>query len=49
MNMFHATTIVAVKRNGKVAVAGDGQVTFGQNTIIKKSAKKSGVFIKIKL
>ncbi|HPZ42465.1 MAG TPA: ATP-dependent protease subunit HslV [Bacillota bacterium] len=38
--MFHATTIVAVKRNGKVAVAGDGQVTFGQNTIIKKSAKK---------
>ena len=38
--MFHATTIVAVKRNGKVAVAGDGQVTFAQNTIIKKSAKK---------
>lgn len=38
--MFHATTIVAVKRDGKVAIAGDGQVTFGQNTIIKKSAKK---------
>jgi ATP-dependent HslUV protease subunit HslV len=38
--MFHATTIVAVKRDGKVAIAGDGQVTFAQNTIIKKSAKK---------
>ncbi|MFA4885269.1 MAG: HslU--HslV peptidase proteolytic subunit, partial [Desulfotomaculaceae bacterium] len=38
--MFHATTIVAIKREGRVAVAGDGQVTFGQNTIIKKGAKK---------
>ncbi len=38
--MFHATTIIAVKKDGKVAVAGDGQVTFAQNTIIKKGAKK---------
>jgi len=38
--MFHATTIVAVKKEGKVAVAGDGQVTFGQNTVIKKGARK---------
>lgn len=38
--MFHATTIVAIKRDGKIAVAGDGQVTFGQNTIIKKGARK---------
>ncbi len=38
--MFHATTIVAVKKEGKLAIAGDGQVTFGQNTIIKKTAKK---------
>ena len=38
--MFHATTIVAVKKDGKVAMAGDGQVTFGQNTIIKKGARK---------
>ncbi|MFX4260904.1 ATP-dependent protease subunit HslV [Pelotomaculum propionicicum] len=38
--MFHATTIVAVKRDGKVALAGDGQVTFGQNTVIKKGARK---------
>ena len=38
--MFHATTIVAVKKNGKIAIAGDGQVTFGENTIMKKGAKK---------
>lgn len=38
--MFHATTIIGVKRDGKVAVAGDGQVTFAQNTILKKRAKK---------
>lgn len=38
--MFHATTIVAVKRGNEVALAGDGQVTFGQNTIMKHSARK---------
>jgi ATP-dependent HslUV protease subunit HslV len=38
--MFHATTIVAVKKDGKTALAGDGQVTFGENTIMKKSARK---------
>ncbi|PHJ38951.1 hypothetical protein P378_06470 [Desulforamulus profundi] len=38
--MFHATTIVAVKKGTKVAVAGDGQVTFGQNTIMKHTARK---------
>ena len=37
---FHATTIVAVKHNGKTAIAGDGQVTFGQNTIMTASASK---------
>ncbi|MBP2662416.1 MAG: clpQ [Firmicutes bacterium] len=37
---FHATTIVAVSHQGKTAIAGDGQVTFGQNTIMKHSAKK---------
>ncbi|HOK55531.1 MAG TPA: ATP-dependent protease subunit HslV, partial [Armatimonadota bacterium] len=36
---MHGTTIVAVKRNGKVAVGGDGQVTL-ENTIMKQSAKK---------
>lgn len=38
--MFHATTIVAVRHNGATAIAGDGQVTFGQNTIMKHNAKK---------
>lgn len=34
-----STTILAVRRDGKVAVAGDGQVTL-ENTIIKGSARK---------
>ena len=34
------TTICAVKRGKQVAVAGDGQVTMGENTIFKSSAKK---------
>lgn len=36
---FHGTTILAVRRNGKVAVAGDGQVTMN-NTVVKHTAKK---------
>jgi len=36
---FHATTICAVLRDGKVAMAGDGQVTLG-NTIFKNGARK---------
>jgi ATP-dependent HslUV protease subunit HslV len=36
---FHGTTIVTVRRNGKVAVGGDGQVTLG-NTIMKGNATK---------
>lgn len=38
--MFEATTIVAVRKDGLTAIAGDGQVTFGQNTIMKQNAKK---------
>lgn len=38
--MIHATTIVAVQHKGKTAIAGDGQVTFGGNTIMKHNAKK---------
>ena len=38
--MFQGTTIVAVRINGKVAIAGDGQVTFGGNMILKHKAKK---------
>lgn len=36
---FHATTILAVRRYGKTAVAGDGQVTLG-NTVMKSTARK---------
>lgn len=38
--MFHGTTVVAVKKNNQVALAGDGQVTFAQNTILKHRARK---------
>ncbi len=38
--MLHATTIVAVKKGNKSAIAGDGQVTMSQSTIIKSTAKK---------
>jgi ATP-dependent HslUV protease subunit HslV len=38
--MFKATTIVAARDGKKAAIAGDGQVTFGENTIIKHTAKK---------
>ena len=34
------TTIVSVRRNGVVAVGGDGQVTMGQSTILKDNARK---------
>ena len=37
---FHGTTIVAARRNGQVAMGGDGQVTFGEKTIMKHRAKK---------
>jgi ATP-dependent HslUV protease subunit HslV len=39
MENFHGTTIVCVKKNDQVAMAGDGQVTLGQ-TAIKHSARK---------
>src|SRR5690606_21341531 len=38
-HVFHATTIVSVRRDGRVAVAGDGQVTLG-NTVMKANARK---------
>ena len=37
--MFHATTILCISRNGKVAIGGDGQVTMG-STVLKHNAKK---------
>jgi ATP-dependent HslUV protease, peptidase subunit HslV len=36
---WHGTTILSVRKNGSVVVAGDGQVTLGQ-TVIKSNAKK---------
>ena len=36
---WHGTTIVSVRKNGRVVIAGDGQVTMGQ-TVMKPNAKK---------
>ncbi len=36
---FHATTILAVRKDGKIALGGDGQVTMGE-TVMKASAQK---------
>jgi len=36
---FRSTTIIAVRKDGKVAMAGDGQVTLGE-TVMKPNAKK---------
>jgi ATP-dependent HslUV protease subunit HslV len=38
--MFKATTICAVRRNGVIAMAGDGQVTMGESVIMKGTARK---------
>ena len=38
--MFHATTIICVRRGGQVVLAGDGQVTMGEKIIMKGSARK---------
>lgn len=37
--VWHGTTILSVRRGGKVVIAGDGQVSLGQ-TVIKSNAKK---------
>jgi len=39
MEQFHGTTILSVRRDGKVALGGDGQVTLG-NVVVKGGAKK---------
>jgi len=38
--MFHATTIIGLLKDGRCALAGDGQVTFGGNTVMKQQARK---------
>ena len=37
---LHATTIYAVRHNGEAAMAGDGQVTLGEQVIMKQTARK---------
>jgi len=39
MEQFHGTTIVSARRDGRVALGGDGQVTLG-NVVVKASARK---------
>src|SRR5262249_30386195 len=38
-SVWHGTTILSVRKNGNVVVAGDGQVSLGQ-TVIKSNARK---------
>jgi len=40
MTDFHGTTIVAIRHAGHVVIAGDGQVTMGNATIMKQNARK---------
>ncbi len=39
MDSLHGTTVLAVRRNGRVVIGGDGQVTLG-NTVMKGNARK---------
>ena len=39
MEIFHGTTILSVRRDGAVALGGDGQVTLG-NVVVKATARK---------
>lgn len=38
--MIRSTTVVGVRREGKTAIAADGQVTLGESTVLKHTAKK---------
>lgn len=40
LSQFHATTIFAIQHKGKCAMAGDGQVTFGNAVVMKHTARK---------
>jgi ATP-dependent HslUV protease subunit HslV len=39
MTQFHGTTILAVRKNGRLALGGDGQVTIGETVMKSKSVK----------
>ena len=45
---FHATTICAVRHKGKGAIAGDGQVTFGNSMVMKHKPRKYGVYTEVR-
>lgn len=38
--MIRSTTVIGVRRDGKTAIAADGQVTLGDTTVLKHRAKK---------
>ncbi len=40
MSQFRGTTICAVRRDGKTAIAGDGQITMGESVVFKSNARK---------
>lgn len=40
MYKLDGTTIIAVKKDGKTVIAGDGQVTMGQSVVLKNNAVK---------
>lgn len=40
LEQFHATTILAIHHKGQGAMAGDGQVTLGQQVVMKHTARK---------
>lgn len=46
--MFHSTTIICVRHQGKVAIAGDGQVSLGE-TVLKQKANKIRILYKGKV
>lgn len=39
-HQYHGTTILSVRRNGKVIIGGDGQVTVGNAVVMKSNARK---------
>ncbi len=39
-SQFHGTTILGMVKDGRAVIGGDGQVTFGQNTVMKHTARK---------
>lgn len=46
--MFHSTTIICIRHQGKVAIAGDGQVSLGE-TVLKQKANKIRILYKGKV